>query len=445
MSLDYSKFSGGLGFTKEALTPFADTAHGVSFLEKHLHPPGGAITGIDGVPDRDALSSVPMEYRLAYTEGPPTDGTGNWSCLAVTLPSVKTQAVVFKWRVNDPIFPSRPTLQTNTNFVWEDALIRNTFARTRGVSRSTTVYFNAPALADQGTVYACQQRAAVTYSIPTQAPTSGITYPAAKADIGRLDRDGEFITMMSPKALMTLAKGLAGDGGGVYTSNGFSQPTLPYKESGASALGAITPEGGFQTGWRGLVRWEFPTGGSTGEVDLGPQIAFDDFSFSYILFVGISETASLEFKHYYGLEAVPAPRSPFCPFLTPGAEPDEKAMESAYKIRFHMQDAYPSSRNFLGALGGILSKVAPVALNLLGGLFNNSTPAQSAPVAAPRALPAPPPRPAPRPAPRAAPRAQPQAAPRRRAQAPVAAPRTRFYEPVYEAPRRRRQRRPRRR
>lgn len=418
MSLDYAKFSTGLGFSNGNLRPYAESAHGAAFLEKYLHPPGPPLESINGIPDKDSMSSALVEYRLPDTIGPPTFTTQKtWDCLIVTLPNMRYHSVVFKW-LTGSAFPTAQVI-TNDEFVFNDANIRQTMSRIRAVARSTTFYFNAPSLSDQGMVYAAQTRSTNSTTTPNATPATGTTFPYCIADLGRLSQEPDFLTMMSNKSYMGPAKGAARDkegGGGVYLPHGFSQPTQPYLPAYGTQISSTGQEQAraFIT----HVHYTDPAGVSV-SVSLGESPPFMDMSYGYTMFKGISVDATISVKTWMDFEVIVAPRGLWTPFITSGAEPDEKAMESAYRIKYHMSDAYPGSHNFLGALGGLLSTLAPAIPGIItgiGSLFNKPAPPTpaAAPVAAPRRINVVAPTPAPR---------RPRPAPRPSLQRPVPAPR----------------------
>jgi len=412
---DYTRFAGGIGFSAENLKPFAASPNGVAFLEKYLHPPGPPIKTVEGLPDRDAQASVAMEFRNAHTVAAPALATNTWDVLIVSLPGTKHPVVYWAYPTGSSatgIVPANMSFVNNNvlPFTPNDA---NDLQRVRTFAKSLTVYFNAPALSDQGTVYAAQTRIGTSVGA---ASTLAAGDPRVLFDFGTLSGSGENILMLSPKAYMGKARD------GIYVSHGYSEPVIQYQ----SVLGNRT-DGSVATPRRYIPGYQWhnlESGADLTEFDPNRfEMPASAMTTGVILFTGMALTTTLELKVYEDIEGIAAPNGHFAPFMTPGAEPDEVAMESAYKIRYHMSDAYPSALNFLGALGALLPKILPVAGSILSSLFGpKNTTAVAPPVVAASV-----------PTPRITPR--PQAAPRQpvplpRLPRPVPAPRTVYYPPV---------------
>jgi hypothetical protein len=374
MSLDYAKFAGGTGFTAEALRPFADTEHGVAFLEKHLHPPGPPINSLDGIPDHDAMSSVVSEYRLSDTIGAPAGATTTWNTYIVFMPNLRYTAVYWSWETGSP-FPTAPTgYVENSQFPWNDTVV-STMSRLRAVARSSTVYFNAPSVADQGTVFAAQLRNSTKEVNPPE--TDNTSEPFSQADLGELATDGDSILMMSNRSYMAPAKT------GCYLSYGYTNPTQVYKPA-FGTNNKVTA--GNPVVYR--THLTYRAGNTDYHLIRGGATPFLDMSFGHVLFKGMSPQATLELKTFFDLEVIPSPGSSWSPFVTSGAEPDGRAMESVFKIRHHMADAYPSAANFLGALGSTLLSLGKTMLpslgQALGSMLTGTSPQQQPPQPAAR-------------------------------------------------------------
>jgi hypothetical protein len=384
-----AKFAKGVGFNNEELKPFAESPEGVAFLEKHLHPPG-YTPGVEGVPDRDGMASVVVDYKDAFTVSKPATGTGNWNCLLLSAPNLQASSYYWTWRDGDT---SMGTAQVHKiPAVLAGTLnVTPNISRIRPIARSTTAYLNAPALADQGMVYGVQWKPNISADI--KEVSTSVYLPVADLFANKLPADGDAIVGMSSKAYMGKARE------GCYISHSYTQPTVSYKDTSTRTVALASSQVAY------TVHLHYQDGISDAATEFVPfsqegGYQYDDMSAGWILFKGLSDTASVEFKVFYMIEACVPQASSWAPFVTDGAIPDGRAMDNAYKIRHYMQDAYPSANNFLGALGSVLSKIGQwllpsVAHAAQAGL--GSVAQRLAPTPAPRAIQ---PTPAPRPAPR---------------------------------------------
>lgn len=351
-------FRSGKGFNPERLKQYTQTTDGLDWIVKHLHPPGNSQKPA-GLPDRDCQTSAVTDYDVQHTLAPPSAGTaGNWSCAIYTLPHMEYLAVVVKWWDATPgtLYTEvirNPRLKLTFPEEEGEALVDLMF-RKRPIARSSTVRLNAPALSDQGMVYACQLRGQKQNNNGVRE--TGETFvapPRSIINVGHLASNGGDVTMSSAKPYV----GKARDGS--YIPNGFTQPIVQYDETTTltSKYGATTKQG-YQLCFTYSQESE-----ESFETILTPAaqrtVPYDDMSVGLHLYSGLSNTATLEMRSVLLHEVVPSFKSPWVSFQSPGATPDSMAVDNAYVIRQLMPDAFPEACNFWGALAGLASKVLP--------------------------------------------------------------------------------------
>ena len=82
-------------------------------------------------------------------------------------------------------------------------------------------------------------------------------------------------------------------------------------------------------------------------------------SIGVTLMQGLDHRASAFVKEISAWEVATQTGSIWSPFLTSSAEPDPACIDEAYRIRFHMSDAYPAAYNDFSSLWGGLKALAP--------------------------------------------------------------------------------------
>lgn len=344
--MDSGEFAAGRGFNKTNLAAHASTTDGLAWLAKYLHPPGVSLGTVKGMPDRNCMSSSTMEWTLQHTIVPPAGITAaqTWSCQLVTTPSLETPGVALTWVTTDAGQVITTVLDNDFIDLTTVEKIKALASRSRLIALSSTIELNAPAVADQGAVFAANIRAE-----RTQTPMP------AKSAFGVSDEletihtlNGSDVTTLSAKSYTGKAKH------GVYLPATLSQADNPYRTSYST-----DPEG-TDLPFQRVLRLRRADGTSYVTVIRGMPWA--DFGVGMVLFTGLSASATLAVKSVVAAEAIPSPRSAWLPFLSPGAAPDSKAVDSAATIRHSMPDAFPAAANFWGALGSALLALAPTVL-----------------------------------------------------------------------------------
>lgn len=331
------------------------SADGERWLKAYLHPPSG-LEGVQGIPDHSVQSSTTLNFRMEFSVDAPLGvGTGTWSCLLINLPNPQYPLLVLKWPGDLPIVAGDVSVSTplNPNFVWgTDAANWNAnVARYRIYAASTTAYFDAASLYDQGKCYVAQSSFADNFYSEATAAT-----PLRQTiGIGKYPVEASVLMQLSDRYYTGMAKE------GSYSPEGFANPTMEYK-SGTSIRTNVTGTVALSSGASfSLVT---PLGGVAASV----VPTFESYTQSYHLYKGLLNQATLQVKRVIGLEILPVPGSAWAPFSTAGPCPDFPALEAAACQRHLGRDGYPSSSNDLGgfmqsakALGPVLSAVWKMA------------------------------------------------------------------------------------
>jgi hypothetical protein len=166
--------------------------------------------------------------------------------------------------------------------------------------------------------------------------------------------EGADVTMLSAKSYHGLARS------GVYSSIGYSQPVTDYLST-AGRVAGTSPLAPY------FLELNTLFGGTDNRVTFGGSPPWDQMSVFVVLFRGVSASATIESVVVESYEILPATQSAWLSSLTPGACPDLQAMELVYRVRHSMPDAFDSSKNFLGALAGLLGKFLPGIITHVGG------------------------------------------------------------------------------
>lgn len=376
-------FRAGRGFSVERLRPYARTESGAAWLAEALHTPVEQPNN-HGMPDNDCSTSALVRYHPVDTIDPPATitGTDTWSAAIYVLPHLTKLTHVRKWRDASPSaitsqFVANRRLVTNTGVEWRDLT-----TGMRCIGRSATCRLNAPALSDQGRVYACQLRPSVATGY---AAASAVQEQSTLMFAHDIQSGGDVVEASSKPYQAAARKGS-------YTPCAFSQPVNPYRSSTQ-----ILADGTAKT-YSLVLSWLEEDESST-LASLGTGPPFADMTVGVHLYTGLSASATIELTNHLSFEVLPTSRSTWVPFQTPGAVPDSMAVDNYFVIRHSMPDAFEEEANFLGALAGLASKVlpqlaswaVPKVTSWLAGKAGQPQAVAPAPVAAP-----PPPAPAPR-------------------------------------------------
>lgn len=298
------------------------TPHGIAFATRALHP-AHAVIGCEGIPDNTCLPSCMLEFRQNWTQSAPAGTTNSWSYLFVAIPSpiMLTASTV----TNDATTP------VTTDYYWYNNQISGSGAvgksttwlqavnAARLVYYGVTLFMDAPALSDQGTMCGAQvqQTWKVTYNLTT--PTAAYNGPALGYD--------NLINL--PGAVQWVAREGAYVPIKLSSSNQYIQQSTVYSYSGLTS----------------------PTTAQT-----IPQIL--DGMLGVLSFKNLSVNTSIRVTLRMGVEVQVPPSSPYSPFTRVPLMPDSDAITSYFTIASRLTDVYPASYNDWGKLWGVIKKVA---------------------------------------------------------------------------------------
>lgn len=338
-------------FTNIDYAKIGRTDSGRAWVEKAIHPPGMPLSRICGMPDNEAFPSTVVEMRNTNTVVAPTmvSTDTTWNCLLLTLPGPEAPVLVWKWSATAvsptadmAVGANRPVILYNTNYNFTSWALD--VSRWRMLYGSLTVELNAPEILNQGMVYCAQQRMEIGLNGIENAQNNTIGLTAQQVLLSQLPTNPSLLAQISPGFYKQLARE------GVFTVQGLAQPTNLY-QAGAEVFATI-----------GTAANHTPATGTYGCAPIGNRAVTwgspysccagvsTNWSSSWVLFTGISQSATLELKSIHGYEMQAGVGSSFQLFVEPSAEPDSLAVDAYYSIRHGMADGYPAKFNFLGSL-----------------------------------------------------------------------------------------------
>jgi len=441
-------------FSKIDYKSLAHSEEGSAFIERFLHPPGVAIGPVNGIPDRNCTPSCVVNLREDFVIRPPAliAAGETWSCLLFSIPDVTTPYVFFVARDlattpgNPLCFNTSVLSPVSQPSVATRSVLANLASATRTIGKSATVRLNAPALSDQGSVYAAQ----IQSQTDKQTATFNQLYPAvtpSSANPIQLYATGYRRDLSSMATLR--GEGIAQMSSGSYTGQArdgcfmpmrYTDPSLTYTDTSndsylvtdsGSGVREVYPQFMFRDLTEGVtgtdtflvldtragVQNMFRESDATAWSSVNASKSCDGFSHmatGVMSFTGLSSNATLTVRHCETIEALVNTASSWSPFLTESANPDTMAMDNAYMVRQKMADAFPAAYNDFGSFFAGVKKLAPTLLNFAtsapgkallslapgGGMINTVTSAikdalesgQSNPPQRSRPIPAPRPR-----------------------------------------------------
>jgi hypothetical protein len=354
-----------------------DTPTGKDWCLKALHP-SDPLTEVRGVPDESCLPTVLMNYQSTFTLGPaPTIlATDTWQFNMALVPHPvvflsggrydPTTGATYHTFMNTQLTGATHTLK------YADLLLLA--QRWRLAYMSVTIYQDAPALADQGTLVACQTSVkprmatysytgAVTTAFPPVARFESEDYPEytssqsmPNAYFGK-SKEGLYM----PLHLTRTSQNWRSESDSIYCT-GFGSMAA----DGAVQLPTTTADVGFPFG--DLVRaWVNPG------VAFGGQPTSDlcNDGWGFICARNLAPTTTYSFFVRAGFEFQVQPGTQLSCQQKISPEFDPTAIKHYFQIVRGMKDAYPADYNDLGkiwdVISGIAKTVAP-ALNFIPGL-----------------------------------------------------------------------------
>lgn len=352
---------------------------GSDWCLKALHP-SDPLTEVRGIPDRSAVPSVLMNYQATYTLTPPASATTTWEFNSSLLPH--PLAFMYWARgvagsmVDEGNFmnPQVPGATHTTQYVAFTELAQ----RWRLAYMSVTVYQDAPALSDQGTIVVSQppvEGIKVSYSCPN-ASSGGILLATSPM---------QFYTA-EDYPLYTLSQSMPN----AYFGQSKYGAYVPLKltetcQQWTSTEGQVVPCQTVPLSGSGRQYWlpfsagnpfPFPTGitgghgswstsGSTGTVEGDATSPMLNGSWAHICAKNLSVNTSYSFFIRCGIEMQVSPNSTLAPQLKLSPPHDDLALESYFAISRELKDAYPADYNDLGKIWDVISDVAKEVLPLV--------------------------------------------------------------------------------
>lgn len=404
----FHRISVHLNKLKEVLntkaSTFGATEEGAAWCIKALHP-SDPMVDVEGIPDESAVPSMFLNFQSTRTLSPQTGATGTWRCDGQLVPhplsfgwvqsvdSVGPQDLGFR---NVQISPESadPTPATWIDMVnaWDSA-----YTRWRLAYMSITIYQDGPALANQGTVVACQKPVnpalrhqhvfnvnvdAFTYDndisyppsfylAPHDSPNYDTSQAMPNAYFGK-SKDGLYMPL---KLTRTHQKWHSRSD---YVMQAFDQPMLPFDYAVNPGLSGQYPVYSSGSAYAYGVRPFFGTNCS--HVSEGPGyrelvgLPIPDFcndNWGDFSFRNMSVESSLSFFIRAGFEVQLQPASIMAPHLQISPTADELATATYFRIARELKDAYPADYNDLGKIWKVISSVAKTvapALNFIPGV-----------------------------------------------------------------------------
>jgi hypothetical protein len=270
----------------------------------------------------------------------------------------------------------------------------------RHVYKSITAHLIAPAVANQGTVYAAQfppNFSSTTALMSTGERDGTVAGNPSVAVIPRMIRipmSEAALTLMSPDPFVGPARD------GIYMPLHMAGPTQPYTTpiaptyfetgvgtsapaglpayfgplvsvGGIPASTATFPQGpvlveGGRTAWPFLAAFPgltSPLPPPPSNVWTGWDSGFDNTNVGVIIFRGLAGTtassfgATVQIKAMVGLEIIPRPEAPNRVYAREAAAFDPLAMRVYYQVLRELRQAYPASYNAFGFLGPLIMRM----------------------------------------------------------------------------------------
>lgn len=351
--------------------PIGDTDDGTAWAIKALHPADDHGV-VQGMPTFDSTSVVNISYLKEVLISPPDEMTGDtWDADI--------------WLLRDPVtFGCYQTAgsdgsdltygrigneQLGVNLVDQHQALADLAEGYRVSYMGLTGHLNAPAMADQGTVRACQYVFPSTTMPSYTAGYAADQYPEGNGlYIGRnvrmwtdnlLDynsliqmpkcysnvaREGFYMPLkMSPGDehwINTNDREFAFGLQPAYTSG--REPALLSNKYSTNALGGVWPYYCTEQEMANSRIYVYKPGNQIG----------------HISFRGLSKGATLQLIYRVGVDMKVRPMTRFSPFIHDPPVYDATALKMYFEIARRMADAYPASYNSVGTLFNIVSGIA---------------------------------------------------------------------------------------
>lgn len=361
---------------------FGDTPTGRDWCIKALHPSDPAVSVV-GVPDQSCASTVFLNWQQTNNILPPSStSTSTWSADIHVLPTPFEFGNARATQSGEtPIVTPFPNLALGASGPLAYTALSGTYERWRLAYMGVTVYHDAPALSNQGTVVAAQYVVEPTIVCPPATLVGNALLsansPVVRYQTADLPVFERLITM--PNAMAGQAKdgvymplrldsnhcqwqsgadrayeaSSAGAGNGIvtYSSNAPDVPSILFPD--VAQISPVVTAGVFS----GI------TGGVVGR--LGSPLT------GGICFTNLSAGSRLTCVWRVGFECMVQPGTAMTSFQHVSPAYDRTAIDNYYRISRELKDAYPADYNDLGKMWDVVKKaanfVAPVLRLVPGG------------------------------------------------------------------------------
>lgn len=374
---------------------------GIEWLVKALHPSDPVTTAM-GVPDETSFPTVTIAYQTTHKISCPAGVTDNWDLNIDCVPDHIQPISYTVWTggaYNSNGFVLNPMLGGVSYSEKFGSWIKLKPVRHRLMYYGVTAVQDASALANQGTVVACQHSVdpdvfnvvgAIAVLPPAQKtaqkpPSAAPLIPVA---CSKHCRAFPLAVMPSYDQAMGMPNAMMGPAKeGVYLPLRMTETSQKWQGvQDLSFVGVNITAGGDYFGdpdyriWTESVlpdvagyappynsvrsAYTNDSGLPRGDLIYGPA----NGQWGYIGFAGLSKDASIALTVRWGLEVQVLPSSILAPYQKSSPEYDPQALAAYFHISRQLKDAYPADYNDLAKLWSVIKSAAHAATPFLAGL-----------------------------------------------------------------------------
>lgn len=326
-----------------------------------------------------------VNWQSDRTLAAPETTVDTWACDLLCVPSPQCfYRATFTPDVGSASTSEGVNTQLGTTFSTAAAALNTAYERWRIAYYSVTVYYDAPALSDQGSCVAAQ--------FPLEANLAGGPGLAAasagafcKYKVARF-QDRDFPAFETLLTMPNAYSGLAKDGCylPLRLDSNHSRWMSDADTFVDGSLASPQPDTGL---WCAVSATTgsllFPSAeGLRVEADGVPQadpiIGLASGISGQISFRNLAKVGRLRVVHRVGFECQVSPGTSMTPFLAVSPPYDPMAIAAYFQVSRELKDAYPADYNDLGKLWDVIKKVAsvvapivPAPLRMIGSVAGN--------------------------------------------------------------------------
>lgn len=361
---------------------FGDTPTGRDWCIKALHPSDPAVS-VAGVPDQSCASTVFLNWQQTNNILPPSStSSSTWSADIHVLPTPFEFGNARTTQSGEaPIVIPFPNLALGVSGPLAFEALAGTYERWRLAYMGVTVYHDAPALSNQGTVVAAQYVVEPLVVCPPATLAGGVMLSANAPVVRYQTEDGpEF------ERLITMPNAMAGQAkDGVYMPLRLDSNHCVWQSSAdrvfeASAAGMGNGVVAYLSNAPNVPSLLFPD-----VMQISPVVAAGEFTgvtgsavgrlssplTGGICFTNLSAGSRLTCVWRVGFECMVQPGTAMTSFQHVSPAYDRTAIDNYYRVSRELKDAYPADYNDLGKMWDVVKKaanfVAPVLRLVPGG------------------------------------------------------------------------------